>query len=128
MPKIDASKRLNPGSQDDPDISSNPLEPLPIVRAMILAYLKHHPQSSGYDLMKIISDSTGRQVDLQTGTMYSELRRLESMHLVSSIREESGRKRRIYTITVDGVAHLEKLATQMQARMTTIINPLLDMI
>ena len=105
-----------------------PMEPLPIVRALFLVFIRRHPNSTGYDLMGLISDSTDGLVDLKSGTVYSELRRLEGLGFVTSNQEESGRKRRAYAITKSGVKELSHLEKLMRMRVDSIINPLLDMI
>lgn len=109
-------------------ISHNPLEPLPIVRVLFLGFIKRHPRTTGYDLMRLISEFTKGLVELKSGTTYSELRRLESQKLVESTQEKEGRKRRSYTITSSGEKELSHLLNQMKVRVESILNPLLSMI
>jgi len=108
--------------------SHNPLEPLPIVRVLFLGFIKRHPHTTGYDLMKLISEFTDGRVDLKSGTTYSELRRLESQKLVESTQEKEGRKRRSYTITSSGESELSQLSNQMKIRVESILKPLLSLI
>ncbi|MHA1929801.1 MAG: PadR family transcriptional regulator [Candidatus Thorarchaeota archaeon] len=108
--------------------SYRPMEPLPIVRALFLVFIRRHPDSTGYDLMGLISDSTNGLVELKSGTVYSELRRLEALGFVTSAQEEKGRKRRAYVITKSGIKELSLLAKQMQMRVDLIIMPLLKLI
>ncbi|MGY5858805.1 MAG: PadR family transcriptional regulator [Candidatus Thorarchaeota archaeon] len=108
--------------------SHNPLEPLPIVRVLFLGFIKRHPHSTGYDLMRLISEFTKGLIELKSGTTYSELRRLESQKLVESTQEKEGRKRRSYTITSSGEKELSQLANQMKLRVDSILTPLLSLI
>jgi len=107
------------------DNSHRPLEPLPIVRALFLTFIQAHPQSTGYSLMKVISDFTDGRVELKSGTVYTELRRLEKQGFVKSTQEEVGRKRRGYEITQAGEMELLELAHQMRFRINRVLNPLL---
>ncbi|MHA1137109.1 MAG: PadR family transcriptional regulator [Candidatus Thorarchaeota archaeon] len=109
-------------------VSHNPLEPLPIVRVLFLGFIKRHPNSTGYDLMRLISEFTKGLIELKSGTTYSELRRLESQKLVESTQEKDGRKRRSYTITSSGERELSHLADQMKVRVESILEPLLSLI
>ena len=109
-------------------VSHNPLEPLPIVRVLFLVFIKRQPNVTGYDLMGLISDFTKGRVELKSGTVYSELRRLESLGLVESTQEKVGRKRRSYTITSSGEEEVTQLAEQMKMRVDSILKPLLSLI
>lgn len=104
------------------------LEPLPIVRVLLLAFIKLHPQSTGYDLMGLISGFTEGLVDLKSGTVYTELRRLEKQGLVESVQESAGRKRRSYVISKMGRAELEQLTQQVAMRVNRVLLPLLSLI
>ena len=109
------------------DNSHRPLEPLPIVRALFLTFIQAHPQSTGYSLMKAISDFTDGRIELKSGTVYTELRRLEKQGFVRSIQEKVGRKRRGYEITQAGEMELLQLAHQMRFKINRVLNPLLAM-
>ena len=126
MPK-ERAKEKEITKQRDSTKDYKPLEPLPIVRALFLVFIQRHPKSTGYDLMGLISDSTKGLIELKSGTVYSELRRLEGLGFVKSAQEESGRRRRSYVITKSGIDELSQIAKQMQMRVDYIINPLLDM-
>ena len=128
MTSRDSAKRKGGSAKESESKSQKPMEPLPIVRALFLVFIRRHPNSSGYDLMRLISDSTKGLVELKSGTVYSELRRLEGMGLVKSTREESGRKRRSYVITAQGIKSLKLIAQQMRMRVNYIIEPLLGLI
>ena len=113
---------------NDESVSHNPLEPLPIVRMLFLIFIKRQPRVTGYDLIGLISDFTRGRVELKSGTVYSELRRLESQELVESTQEKEGRKRRNYTISALGEKELAQLAGQMKIRVDSILKPLLALI
>ena len=127
MPKERTKQKARTG-QEGSKKSYRPMEPLPIVRALFLVFIRRHPNSTGYDLMGLISDSTNGLVELKSGTVYSELRRLEGLGFVTSAQEEKGRKRRAYAITKSGIKELSQLAKQMQMRVDLIIKPLLKLI
>jgi len=75
--------------------------------------------------MKVISGFTGGELELKSGTAYTELRRLEKQGFVRSIQEEVGRKRRGYEITQAGKMELLQIAHQMRFRINRVLNPLL---
>jgi len=78
--------------------------------------------------MKVISDFTDGEVELKSGTAYTELRRLEKHGFVKSIQEEAGRKRRGYEITQAGEMELLQIARQLRFRVNRVLNPLLALI
>jgi DNA-binding PadR family transcriptional regulator len=68
-----------------------------LVLAVLLALDNEH---YGYSLRKLMKDAG---MDIEEGTLYPLLRRLEEYGLLSSEwREEAGRKRRFYRISKDG--------------------------
>ncbi len=107
---------------------SHSIEPLPIVRGLILIFIKRHPRSTGYDLMRLISEFTGDLLHLKSGTIYSELRRMEHHGFVHSVREHSGRRRRMYELTDDGLVELQQFAHQIRVRVHCILLPLVNLI
>ncbi len=128
-PKPKESKRPGSAVSDIATTSStNPLEPLPIVRALLLALLQANPGSSGYDLMKLVRQSTHDTVELKSGTVYPELKRLERDGLVTSIQEGERRKRRSYQLTAKGREELKQLLHQVQFRIRNILQPLINII
>ena len=75
--------------------------------------------------MRAISGFTDGEVELKSGTVYTELRRLEKHGFVRSMQEEVGRQRRGYEITQAGEMELLQLAHQMRFRVNRVLNPLL---
>ena len=65
----------------------------------------------GYALRKSLEEAG---LDIDEGTLYPLLRRLESNHLLSSQwRERDGRKKRFYRITATGRSVLATLMTEL---------------
>ncbi len=104
----------------------SPLEPLPIVRVMLLLLIRNEPGSTGYDLIGLIEGLTHGHAVLQSGTIYGELRRLEKHGMLTSQREKEGRRRREYQITQQGEEELAMLMAQVRMRTRTVLNPLLS--
>ena len=108
--------------------SSEDLEPVPVVRVFLLALIRKSPESSGYDLMKAISDFTNGTINLSSGTVYTTLRRLEKTGSVNSSREITGRRRRAYKITEQGESDLLQLVAQIEKRVEVLLNPLIKFV
>lgn len=108
--------------------NSEDLEPVPVVRVLLLALIRKSPESSGYDLMKAISDFTNGTTNLSSGTVYTELRRLEKNDSVTSFRETTGRRRRSYSITKLGEKELLQLVAQIEKRVEIVLNPLIKFV
>lgn len=108
--------------------NSEDLEPVPVVRVLLLALIRKSPESSGYDLMKAISDFTNGTINLSSGTVYTTLRRLEKNGSVNSSRENTGRRRRAYNITEQGECDLLQLVAQIEKRVEVLLNPLIKFV
>jgi PadR family transcriptional regulator PadR len=78
---------------------------------LTLAVLAHlNAEHYGYTLRKALSDQ-GLEID--EGTLYPLLRRLESQGLLrSEWREENKRNKRFYRLSDDGAAILEQLSNE----------------
>ncbi|NJD59470.1 MAG: PadR family transcriptional regulator [Anaerolineales bacterium] len=81
---------------------------------IVLAVLSQCEQEQyGYSLMKSLSD---KGLEIDQGTLYPLLRRLESQGLLSSNwRLEDARPRRYYVISQEGQAILPRLITEWEA-------------
>jgi DNA-binding PadR family transcriptional regulator len=108
--------------------SINTLDPLPIVRALLLAQLYVHPHSSGYDLMHLVRTMTKGKVILKSGTVYPVLQHSEQDGLVTSTQEKERRKRRSYQLTAKGERELHQIKQQIQFRTQNILQPLLTIL
>ena len=86
----------------------------------VLAQLR--TEHYGYTLKKDLND---RGMDIDEGTLYPLLRRLEAQGLlVSEWREEDKRNKRFYRLSADGAQVLEELLTewqQLNASVETIV-------
>ncbi|MHA1745567.1 MAG: PadR family transcriptional regulator [Promethearchaeota archaeon] len=109
---------------------SDPLSPLPLTRVIILTLISKFPNITGYTLMKKkVPENLHPDITLKTGTVYSELRRLEEKEgMLHSEQDETGRRERRYTITEAGMQELKQLSLQIQNRRNFVIGPLLKLI
>lgn len=75
--------------------------------AIVLAALEAGP-AHGYAIIETIKNKSGSTFDLPEGTVYPALHRLEQAGLLSShwMTPESGRRRRIYSLTRAGAKAL----------------------
>jgi PadR family transcriptional regulator PadR len=82
----------------------------------VLAQLRR--EHYGYTLKKELSD---RGMEIDEGTLYPLLRRLESQGLlVSEWREEDRRNKRFYRLSPDGARVLEDLLAEWQQLNTSV--------
>ena len=91
--------------------------------ALTLAVLAHlHAEHYGYTLRQALAD---QGVDIDEGTLYPLLRRLESQGLLlSEWREENRRKKRFYRLSPEGKRVLEQLLDEWR-RITTSLDRIL---
>jgi DNA-binding PadR family transcriptional regulator len=84
---------------------------------IVLAVLSQLAEEQyGYSLLKLLSD---QGMDLDQGTLYPLLRRLESQGLLQSAwRLEEARPRRYYTISTEG----QKILPQLKQEWSKIVN------
>jgi DNA-binding PadR family transcriptional regulator len=79
---------------------------------MILSVLAEEP-TYGYSIQKRLADASGQAVQLQAGTLYPLLHRLESDKLIRSKWEKStGRPRKWYELTAAGNRRLHQQASE----------------
>ena len=86
---------------------------------IVLAVLSSLDQEQyGYSLMKLLSE---RGLEVEQGTLYPLLRRLEGQGLLeSSWRIEEGRPRRYYVLSSQGRRSLPQLKAEWQAIVKTM--------
>jgi PadR family transcriptional regulator PadR len=91
---------------------------------IVLAVLSQCDQEQyGYSLMKSLSE---KGLEIDQGTLYPLLRRLEAQGLLSSAwRLEDARPRRYYVISRDGQQLLPKLVEEWES-MVRMMNRMLD--
>ena len=107
---------------------TDPLSPLPLTRVIILTLIFKFPNITGYQLIQLVPKTLHPDISLKTGTVYSELRKLEERKKLLSEQEDTGRKHRRYTITNAGKQELVQLSQQIQNRKNFVIGPLLKLI
>ena len=106
--------------------SKNLIEPLPMVRVLLLHMIEMNPKVSGYSLISLISEFSNKMVELRTGTVYNELRKLEKNGFLISTQQETSRKIREYTITKSGSEELNNLMSIVKKKIDGILRPLLN--
>ncbi|NBS41209.1 PadR family transcriptional regulator [bacterium] len=84
---------------------------------IVLQALKAHGAQYGYQLIQTIAQSSDNVFELQEGTLYPILYRLEDRGYVTSDEREapSGKTRRYYTITQNGVKQLKEKTKEIGA-------------
>ncbi len=82
--------------------------------ALVLAVLGQlHQEHYGYSLRKTLGD---HGLDVEEGTLYPLIRRLEKQGLLDSEwREEGKRKKRFYRLSAEGRAVFERLLADWQS-------------
>jgi len=96
-----------------------------LLEICLLLLLFDH-EGYGYGLIEQLSDFGFTGDDLNIGSLYRSLRKLEDQELVSSVWEEAsgGPKRRVYTITEKGKLELHNwipVLKQRKARIEQLI-------
>lgn len=81
--------------------------------------------SHGYKILKDLTEKTNKMLVIEEGTIYPILRKLEEDHIIKSEREESGRRRKFYTVTTHGNKIYNHLAG-FYSKLTEAIAPLFD--
>ena len=79
----------------------------------------------GYKILKDLTDKTNEMLVIEEGTLYPILRKLEGDNIIKSRREETGRKRKFYSMTVYGKKVFNHLAG-FYSKLTEAIAPLFD--
>ncbi|MBR3840101.1 MAG: PadR family transcriptional regulator [Erysipelotrichales bacterium] len=75
---------------------------------LVLSVLKEKP-CYGYELIKTLKNQSNNVFDMQEGTLYPILHKLENEGLVCSSKQEvAGRTRKVYSVTDKGLKVLEK--------------------
>lgn len=98
-------------------IRINILEPVPIVRTLVLFLLKKNPNSSGYKLINLVKEFTTNQVSLKTGTLYPELKSMVDEGLLDQEEQVTGkRKAYLYCLTRKGEEELAKLINAIKTK------------
>ncbi|MEE9378028.1 MAG: PadR family transcriptional regulator [Candidatus Lokiarchaeia archaeon] len=79
----------------------------------------------GYKILKDLTVQTNEMLVIEEGTIYPILRKLEDENIIKSKKEESGRKRKFYSVNVYGKKIFNHLAGYY-SKLTEAIAPLFD--
>ena len=79
----------------------------------------------GYKILKDLTEQTNEMLVIEEGTLYPILRKLEEDGIIKSKREETGRKRKFYSMTEYGKKIYNHLAG-FYSKLTEAIAPLFD--
>lgn len=96
-----------------------------ILSILIQAENKEEKRSHGYQILKDLTDQTNKMLVIEEGTLYPILRKLEDDNIIKSEREESGRRRKFYSVTEYGNKIFNHLAG-FYSKLTEAIAPLFD--
>ena len=92
---------------------------------IVLGLLELAGESTPYALKQLVAGSVGYFWTLQHAQLYTEPERLATGGYVSETREETGRRRRLYTITDRGRRALEKWRTEPTSELAELREPAL---
>ena len=92
---------------------------------IVLGLLEFAGESTPYALKQLVAGSVGYFWTLQHAQLYTEPERLASAGYVSETREETGRRRRLYTITDRGRAALEEWRNEPTSELAELREPAL---
>ena len=79
----------------------------------------------GYQILRDLEEQTNYMLIIEEGTLYPLLRKLEEDGLIKSRREEGGRRRKYYTLTIYGKKVFNYLAG-FYSKLTEAIGSLFD--
>lgn len=119
--------KIEKNSTDLVKVKRRSIGPVPIVRALFLTLIMKNPQITGYDILHDTPETINASIEIKTGTVYTELRRLEKFGFVKSIQSQEGRKSRHYEITTASIKELKALNMQIKNRIKYLIEPLLEL-
>ncbi len=79
----------------------------------------------GYQILKELEEKTNNMLVIEEGTLYPLLRKLRDEGLISSIRENGGRRRTFYYMTDSG-QKIYNYLTGFYSKLSEAISPLFD--
>ena len=79
----------------------------------------------GYKILKDLTEKTNEMLVIEEGTLYPILRKLEQDNIIKSRKEETGRKKKYYSMTDHGKQVFNHLAG-FYSKLTEAIAPLFD--
>jgi PadR family transcriptional regulator, regulatory protein PadR len=95
---------------------------------LVLKILSRRPRLHGYAIMTSIQDMSGEVLRVEEGSLYPALHRMEETGWIRAawITKETGRRARIYELTVAGKKQLAAEESRWQA-VTSAVNRVLRM-
>jgi DNA-binding PadR family transcriptional regulator len=90
---------------------------------IVLGLLDWAGKATPYDLKGMVAASVGDFWSLQHAQLYTETERLADAGLLTEKREQSGRRRRSYSLTKAGKAALEQWLASPTGEMTELRDP-----
>ncbi len=104
----------------------NILEPVPVVRTLLLFLLKRNPNSSGYKLINLVREFTADQISLKTGTLYPELKKMVEEGILIQDKQVTGKRiAYLYCLTNKGEKELLRLITAIETKKEVLLDPLI---
>ncbi len=104
----------------------NILEPVPVVRTLLLFLLKRNPNSSGYKLINLVKEFTADQISLKTGTLYPELKKMVEEGILIQDEHVTGKRiAYLYCLTNKGDEELLRLITAIKTKKDVLLDPLI---
>jgi transcriptional regulator len=93
---------------------------------LVLKILSRRPRLHGYAIMSAIKDWSGEVLRAEEGTLYPALHRMEEAGWIQAewVTKESGRRARIYQLTVEGKKQLATEESRWEA-VTAAVNRVL---
>src|SRR3954453_5119765 len=92
---------------------------------IVLGLLELAGESTPYALKQLVAGSVGYFWTLQHAQLYTEPERLAAAGYVTEKREETGRRRRLYSITANGRRELENWRTEPTPALAELREPAL---
>jgi DNA-binding PadR family transcriptional regulator len=90
---------------------------------IVLGLLEQAREATPYELKRMVSMSVGNFWSLQHAQLYSEPERLAAAGLVSTQREQGGRRRKRYKLTEEGHAALHAWLSQSTGELAELRDP-----
>ena len=104
----------------------NILESVPIVRTLLLFLLRDNPKSSGYKLINLVKEFTDGRIDLKTGTLYPELKRMVEEGILIQEEQITGKRvAYLYCINDKGDKELKKLIRAIKIKKEFLLDRLI---
>lgn len=123
MPEEASMRCETPGA----DLLSPPVTNKTIFPALLLFLLAQKPDH-GYGLFERMESVFGEFMSVGTNRIYPTLQRFEDLGLITGRWDHpTKRRRRIYSVTSDGLATLRQLQQQMQPHLDSLLRSITSM-